>query len=115
METRLIPVIDNSGLRSYLEVPGGTIFEGAYFINSLLSDAVRLDMSLLHLTEEEVQELDKQTECKKIRERMRELNYKKLEAISLGINPIEYKKEWHVLSGKLFRLEREMKKGSAQL
>ncbi|MGG1651352.1 hypothetical protein [Paenibacillus sp. NRS-1780] len=58
--------------------------------------------------------MDKQTECQKIRERMGELVEKRTEALSKNKNPRVFTKEFNELSCRLFRLERAMKKGSAQ-
>ncbi|MDY7990658.1 hypothetical protein UY286_08775 [Paenibacillus polymyxa] len=110
METRLIPVLDASGLRSYLEVPGNTYFEAAYNVNSLLSGAVTLDMDLLDLTEQEFDVLHKQNECKLIREQLHEVSYKKIDALANNRSPRKFLNEQNELSFRLFRLEREIKK-----
>ncbi|WP_277375806.1 hypothetical protein [Paenibacillus polymyxa] len=110
METRLIPVIDASGLRSYLEVPGSTYFEAAYNVNGLLSGAVTLDTDLLDLTEQEFDVLHKQNECKLIREQLHEVSCKKMDALANNRSPRKFLNEQNELSFRLFRLEREIKK-----
>ncbi|QDY86325.1 hypothetical protein FQU75_25095 [Paenibacillus polymyxa] len=110
MEIRLIPVIDASGLRSYKEVPGGTFFEAAQFVNGLLNNGERLDIELLDLTAREIDVLEKQTECNLIRQQIGEISIKKCAAIAANRSPRLYLKQLNGLSVKLWRLEREIKK-----
>ncbi|MDH2334253.1 hypothetical protein [Paenibacillus polymyxa] len=110
METRLIPVIDASGLRSYKEVPGGTFFEAVQFVNGLLNNGERLDMELLDLTGWEIDVLEKQAECNLIRQQMGEISSKKCAAIAANRSPRLYLNQLNGLSVKLWRLEREIKK-----
>lgn len=110
METRLIPVIDASGLRIYKEVRGGTFFEAVQFVCGLLNVGERLDMELLDFTAQEMDLLEKQVECNLIRQQMGELSSKKCEAIAANRNPRVYLNQLNRLSVRLWRLEREMKK-----
>ncbi|AIW41812.1 hypothetical protein [Paenibacillus polymyxa] len=110
METRLIPVIDASGLRNYREVPGGTFFEAARFVNGLLNNGERLDIESLDLTLREIDVLEKQAECNLIRQKIGELSSKKCEAIAANRSPRLYLNQLNGLSVKLWRLEREIKR-----
>lgn len=110
METRLIPVIDASGLRSYKEVPGGTFFEAAQFVCALLNIGERLDMESLDFTAQEMDLLEKQAECSLIRQQIGEISSKKCEAIAGNRSPRVYLNQLNRLSIRLWRLEQEMKK-----
>ncbi|MEC0234039.1 hypothetical protein P4H71_06805 [Paenibacillus kribbensis] len=110
METRLIPVLDADGLRSYMGVTCATYFEAVLHINSMIDVTERLDMDLLELTDREIDVLAKQTECKLIRKQIGEIRQKKVEAIAANRSPRLYLKQLNSLSIQLFRLEREMKK-----
>ncbi|MGR6765385.1 hypothetical protein ACU1JV_26815 [Paenibacillus sp. T2-29] len=110
METRLIPVIDASGLRSYREATGETYFEAVQNINSLLDNGDCLDTDLLELSEQEIRLLEKQSECTRIRKQIGEINDKKVEAIATNRNPRQYLNQINGLSAQLWRLEREIKK-----
>ncbi|MGW8956648.1 hypothetical protein [Paenibacillus sp. NPDC055715] len=115
METRLIPVIEASGLRNYLETPGATYFEAAYNVNSLLSGAVILDKEKLELTEMEAAILERQSQCKRLREEMGELIALRLDALNNFRSPRKYSNKLNEISCEIFRLERANKKDLRQL
>ncbi|WP_025684546.1 hypothetical protein [Paenibacillus maysiensis] len=115
METRLIPIKDDSGLRNYLEVPGGTFFEAAYHINGFLKEPERLDMELLDLSEQEKLILERQTQCNELRIKMGQVGELRLNAVAHNRNPRRFKTEWSDLNSQLFKLERANKKDLRQL
>ncbi|MFB5761061.1 hypothetical protein [Paenibacillus medicaginis] len=106
METRLIPVIDSTGSRQYLDAPGRSYFEAAYHLNSLLGDVVRVDKDLLLLNAEEVWMLDKQTEIKSIRRDLRVLYQEKIEVLKAGNSATDINESMNSLSVRLFKIER---------
>ncbi|WP_238353810.1 hypothetical protein [Paenibacillus sp. 23TSA30-6] len=110
METRLIPVIDASGYRSYMEVPGKTFFEAACLIDGLLSEAVRLDMSLLHLTEQELHELGVRKECRQIRTQLLYLYQDSIDALNDGHSIQQLRTRIDELTVRLYELEESIGK-----
>ncbi|MEK3788779.1 hypothetical protein [Paenibacillus sp. FSL K6-1230] len=110
MYMRVVPIIDRLGQRSYVKAPGATYFEAAYTAIDQLSTGERIATDLLELSEQEIQVLDKQAQCHKLREDMRPLIEKKYKLLNLHRSTHTVTDQLNRISTKIFRLEREIRK-----